>query len=178
MKIVLIRHGKTGGNIKKKYIGKTDEPLCEEGVEELKGKKYPPADMVIVSPMLRCRQTAEIIYGGYDIMEEDLRETDFGRFEGGSFEELKDDPYYIKWLESGGNIPFPGGEGREDFIKRCLRGFENVLISCRRENCRIAAFIVHGGTIMAIAQKYLSGDFYDYHLKNGEYMVLSLYDKK
>ena len=63
MKIILIRHGKTAGNIKGRYIGKTDEPLCEEGINEIRENTYPKADFVISSPMLRCRQTAEIIYG-------------------------------------------------------------------------------------------------------------------
>ena len=60
--------------------------------------------------MLRCRQTAEIIYGKTDYIENDLRECDFGEFENKCFEELKDNPDYLKWMESGGTIPFPGGD--------------------------------------------------------------------
>ena len=44
--------------------------------------------------MLRCRQTAEIIYGKTDYIENDLRECDFGEFENKCFEELKDNPDY------------------------------------------------------------------------------------
>ena len=33
MKIVLIRHGATAGNIEKRYIGITDEDLCASGIE-------------------------------------------------------------------------------------------------------------------------------------------------
>ena len=32
MEIVLIRHGATAGNIEKRYIGTTDEPLCDTGM--------------------------------------------------------------------------------------------------------------------------------------------------
>ena len=35
MRVVLIRHSKTAGNLKGRYIGTTDEPLCEEGREAL-----------------------------------------------------------------------------------------------------------------------------------------------
>ena len=35
MDIYLIRHGKTKGNLEGRYIGTTDEPLCEEGKQSL-----------------------------------------------------------------------------------------------------------------------------------------------
>ena len=36
MKVILIRHGKTPGNLLKQYIGRTDQSLAEEGIAELK----------------------------------------------------------------------------------------------------------------------------------------------
>ena len=42
MEIVLIRHGATAGNIEKRYIGTTDEPLCDTGtaqIHEIRGKE-------------------------------------------------------------------------------------------------------------------------------------------
>ena len=36
MEIILIRHGKTKGNLEKRYIGVTDEPLTDEGAHELR----------------------------------------------------------------------------------------------------------------------------------------------
>ena len=56
--ILLIRHGKTAGNLAKRDIGRTDEPLCPEGITALREISYPSCDMVIASPMARCRQTA------------------------------------------------------------------------------------------------------------------------
>ena len=61
MKIIFIRHGKTAGNLEKRYIGRTDEPLCEEGISELESIKYPDSDEVLASPMKRCLQTARLI---------------------------------------------------------------------------------------------------------------------
>lgn len=40
MKIVLIRHGATKGNLEKRYIGRTDEDLCGEGIKKLKEDTY------------------------------------------------------------------------------------------------------------------------------------------
>ena len=66
MKIVLIRHGATKGNLEKRYIGRTDEDLCGEGIKKLKEDTYagiyPPAQAVFSSPMKRCLSTAECIY--------------------------------------------------------------------------------------------------------------------
>ena len=62
MRVILIRHSKTAGNLKGRYIGTTDEPLCEEGIRLLEGKTYPAAELVYVSPMKRCRETASLIY--------------------------------------------------------------------------------------------------------------------
>ena len=64
--LYLIRHGKTYGNTLGRYIGTTDEELCEEGREALKrlkaGRDFAAArpDVVYASPLKRCVQTAEI----------------------------------------------------------------------------------------------------------------------
>lgn len=169
MKIVLIRHGKTEGNIKKRYIGKTDEPLCETASLCL---AYPECDAVIASPMKRCLQTAEFIYPDNKVkICPDLRECDFGDFENKSYEDLKDNRKYIEWLNSGGTLPFPNGEAHSEFVERCVKGFQDVL----RPEYKSVAYVIHGGTIMAIMQSLFGGDFYDYQLSNGS-MVVFNYD--
>ena len=109
MIIYLIRHGKTKGNLEGRYIGRTDESLCEAGRENLKKYQYPQVEMVFTSPMKRCMQTAETIYPGqqYQCIEE-FRESDFGAFEGHTYKELSGDVRYQAWIDSGGTLPFPG----------------------------------------------------------------------
>ena len=85
-RVFLIRHGKTSGNAEKRYIGTTDEPLTKEGMDEIKKNKYPCADMIFSSSLKRAVQTAEIIWPGQKaIVIDELRETDFGRFEGKNY---------------------------------------------------------------------------------------------
>ena len=60
-------------------------------------------------------------------------------------------------------MPFPNGEAHEDFVARCVRGFKEML----SPKYKSAAFVIHGGTIMAIMQHLFGGDFYDYQLRNG-----------
>ena len=63
LKLWLIRHGMTEGNRHQRYIGVTDEPLCEEGRNLLSNVTYPRAQALFVSPLRRCRETARILFG-------------------------------------------------------------------------------------------------------------------
>lgn len=169
----------TEGNRLKRYIGTTDENLCEEGIALLGGRKYPDVQAIYVSPMKRCRQTAEIIYPGQAyIVVEELAECVFGLFENKNYQELADCVQYQEWIDSNGTLPFPGGESREAFIERSLQGFEKVVKQCRESGIHTAAFVVHGGTIMSIMERYAYplGDYYDYQVGNGEGYELILAD--
>ena len=166
-KITLIRHGKTVGNLEKRYIGTTDEPLCLEGENEIKKRCYPQADQVFCSPLLRCRETAKLIYPeSLPLVIEDLKETNFGLFEGKNYSELSSNPKYQDWIDSGGTMAFPGGESKEEALKRSLDGFlECIDLSGDAKNISL---VVHGGTIMAILSHLFGGDYYSYHVENGE----------
>ncbi|MCD7726348.1 MAG: bifunctional adenosylcobinamide kinase/adenosylcobinamide-phosphate guanylyltransferase [Clostridiales bacterium] len=173
--LTLLRHGSTEGNLQKRYIGVTDEPLCSRGQADLKKRReagaYPQAARVIASPMRRCLETAGLLYP--EVTPEiypEFRETDFGLFEGRTYEELLQEPglrpVYQEWLESGGTLPFPQGESMEQMKNRCGVGFERLLPTLASD----AVLIAHGGTIMSILHRYASPrrEFYDYQCGNGE----------
>ena len=135
IEVYLIRHGATNANREHRYLGRTEEPLSEEGREELKAFQrqgiYPdPASLqaLFVSPMERCRETAELLFRDCEqhIIPE-FREMDFGLFEGKNYQDLQGDARYQAWIDSNGTIPFPEGESREDFIARCRQGFEEMI---------------------------------------------------
>lgn len=179
MKIIFIRHGKTAGNLEKRYIGVTDEPLCEEGISELKSISYPDCDTVISSPMKRCIQTAEIIYPDKKIVVgENLKECDFGDFEGKNYLELSGDTDYQRWIDSGGTMAFPNGENPSDFKKRCIAEFYNIVSEYIANT--VLAFVVHGGTIMSILEKYAypKGGYYDYQVQNAHGYITEFDGKK
>ena len=52
------------------------------------------------------------------------KEIDFGRFEGKNYQDLNGDPDYQRWIDSGGVTAFPGGESRDEFVKRSMAGLE------------------------------------------------------
>ena len=170
--VLLLRHGATPGNALHKYIGATDEPLSPEGRAALKGLRYPATDLVYISPMLRCRQTAELLFPGAAFREvADLREMDFGVFEGRSFREMEQDADYNAWLASNCEAPIPGGEVKSGFTQRCCAAFDAVL---KADPSPRLTFLVHGGSIMAILSRYgrPRRDYYDWAVDNGKGFLL------
>lgn len=159
--------------MERRYIGcRTDEPLCTHGIEMLKLKKYPPVRRIFASPMKRCIETAQLIYPGMPMeLIDDFRECDFGDFENKNYAELNGQANYQAWIDSGGELPFPDGESRAEFALRCVRAFEALLRMDIRDDCAIVA---HGGTIMAIMEKYAQplGGYYDFQVKNAAGYVL------
>ena len=171
--VTFIRHGKTAGNLRGAYIGKTDEPLCPEGKDALRERLadgfYPPEPgLLLVSPLARCRETAAILYPGAEPRPvADFRETDFGEFEGKSYADLNGNPDYQRWIDSGGQTAFPGGEEPAAFRVRCATAF-------RAETAGLSdgsklTIVCHGGTIMAILGAFSSPrrDFYSWQAQNG-----------
>ena len=182
MQVILVRHGKTAGNQKRLYVGRTDEPLCEEGIAQLRQNRQQglynfPVDRLICSPMQRCLQTAALICPGQQpICDERLRETDFGIFEGKSYEQLKTLPAYQEWLASGGEAVIEQGESRAQMTDRCLKGVAHQLKLAEQDGCRCVLFVVHGGSIMAILERYAlpQRPFYDFQVENGQGWQLDL----
>jgi len=169
MEIYMIRHGMTAGNLEKRYIGRTDESLLTASKITLQNKNFPFPDLLVVSPLLRCRQTAEILFPGKEyLVEYGLRETDFGSFEGKNYKDLSGDKDYQAWIDSGGVLPFPGGESMEETKKRCCEAFLRI---CRQYSDKERlTFVVHGGSIMSIFDAFSEPhfDFYHWQVSNGE----------
>lgn len=153
--IFFIRHGATEGNLRRRYIGRTDEPLCEAGIAQVKAlqKRGLSVDRLFVSPLLRTRQTVDILFPKmpYTVVD-GLIETDFGRFEGKSADELLGDPAYQAWVDAMCLTPIPGGESVADFKIRCCEAFAETIRTVP-DGSRVG-FAVHGGVIMAIMEAY------------------------
>ena len=113
IKIAMIRHGKTYGNTLGRYIGVTDEPLCEEGKKELEQRTMDTVELLFVSPLKRCLETADVLYPyAKQVKIPEFAECNFGEFENKNYQELKDNPKYQEWIDSMATLAFPGGESR------------------------------------------------------------------
>lgn len=142
MKIVIVRHGKTEGNLQGRYIGKTNQHILDsekEALLDLKGRikeRNLNIKKVFVSPMERCIDTAQVLFGDLGVSFEkvdNLREIDFGDFEYKNYEDLKDNEYYQAYIDSNGELPFPNGECKADFTVRCVEAFKEKVNSFSRE---------------------------------------------
>lgn len=172
-RILLLRHGQTVANIERRYAGKTDLPLDDQGVAQIRRFKkdglYPDISgyHLYETGLLRTKQTLSIIWPGRasDILL-DLREMDFGVFEMHNYEELKNDPDYQRWIEDQtGDVVCPTGESQNQFKQRILKGLQKL--TEKRQN---AVIVTHGGVIACLMQWLFPSEnkhFYRWQPKNG-----------
>lgn len=154
MKIELIRHGATQGTQRGCFNGSTDDPLSENGKAELHAAGYKP-QCVFVTPLLRTAQTAAILFP--DVPQcaiPQLREMDFGVFEGKTETELQNDPDYKKWANSGYELPCPCGEQKKQFIARCKDAFVPIVDEALAQDWQHLTLVLHGGVLMALMQSF------------------------
>ena len=168
MIVYLIRHAETAGNRLRRYIGTTDEPITEAGAAVLARCRTEGVRRVFVSPMRRCLQTAERLFPDLrPTVVSDLRECDFGDFEGKNYLELDGNAAYQQWIDSGGTAAFPNGENPADFRARSVRAFREAVSGLGKEET--AAFVVHNGTIMSVLASEAAEprEYFDWSVPNG-----------
>ena len=90
-KFILLRHGESVGNAEGRIQGLTDFPLTEVGRQQAHAlasrwlTEQKTFDMVLSSPLMRCRETAEIIADAMNLTveyDEIWVERDYGKFSG------------------------------------------------------------------------------------------------
>lgn len=178
MLIVFLRHGETAYNEQRRYQGAIDMPLSKSGRAKLKIADFSP-DTVIVTPLCRTKQTAAIFFPEAKQREcADLREMDFGDFEGRTYDEMKDDPAYGAWLDSGCESACPNGESKAVFCARVCHAFEGCVDEALARGEALLVIVAHGGTQMAALSRFAEPhrDYYDWNAPNGGGFVLDAAD--
>jgi broad specificity phosphatase PhoE len=94
-RILLVRHGQSTWNALGKWQGRADPPLSPLGQQQAASAaaRIGIVDAVIASPLVRARQTAEIIAEGIGVgpvdTDDRLIETDAGDWTGLTFHEIR-----------------------------------------------------------------------------------------
>ena len=157
--IHLIRHGMTEGNKVGRYVGSIDAPLFEGGIDEIKELKkkydYRKPKLFFSSPLKRCIETLDLIYGDEEIevnTVDGLRECNLGDFEGKTADQLVDNPEYMDWVQHG--VAPPNGESNKEFATRVCAAFVDTVKEILKSGKTEAVICAHGGVIMTILAVY------------------------
>jgi probable phosphoglycerate mutase len=135
---LLLRHGQTPMSAERRFAGRGDIPLTEAGERQAEATAGRLAarggiDVIVTSPLLRARRTAEAAAratGAPLEVDDDLVETDFGKWEGLTFAEVSQRwPDELKgWLAHADVAP-PGGESFATVGKRVHAALDRLLVA-------------------------------------------------
>jgi broad specificity phosphatase PhoE len=154
MKIYLIRHGETTGDLENKYGGAYDDHLTKKGRADavLLAEKLSDKGIQIIysSPKLRTKESSEILNEKLNVplhVIDGLQERDYGILGGMDKNEAKEK--YPEVVEKHKDIynTDPEGESYEEFKNRVLNVFETLTND--NQYTTIAIFS-HGGPIKLI----------------------------
>lgn len=154
MDLIIVRHGETEWNVMKKVQGQVDIPLNCKGIEQARNlkndiKNFEP-DVIISSPLLRARQTAEILCKDKTIFYDyRIIERNFGEFEGLTIEEFNADDFWS--YEK--NLKYKKAENIQDFFERVYEFLKEIEIKYKEKKILL---IAHTGVIIAV-ESYFKG---------------------
>lgn len=155
MRLILIRHGEPEPGVKGRCYGSLDVSLSEAGRMQIQAKfasiSLPRGDAVYASPLKRAMETATMVAAGLQVApkaSDDLREIDFGSFEGLTYEAIEKlyPEEYRSWMERPTEIEFPQGESFARLKKRVL-GFKQSLM---RDHHGKTVYLVSHGSVNRI----------------------------
>lgn len=149
--IVLVRHGETEWSRDGRHTGRTDVPLTERGRDEatalgaaLRGRSFA---LVLTSPLVRASETCRLVgLGDLALARDDLREWDYGEFEGRTTSEIRGErPGWTLWRDG-----CPGGESAAEVGARADR----VVAELRATDDDVAVF-AHGHLLRVLAARWV-----------------------
>ncbi|MDD2377633.1 MAG: histidine phosphatase family protein [Bacilli bacterium] len=178
MKIYVVRHGETESNVKRLFQGRINTGLNEHGIDqaiEVKNHfKDFGIDLIISSPMNRCRETAEIISDGKlpTTYDERLIGRDHGEFTGND----REGKAFLDYWNYNKNIQYKEAESLRDLYARSVKTFLDIKEEHKDKNKIV--LVTHSGIIKSL---YFyknglpdDGDFTKYKAKNCEILEFNI----
>lgn len=149
----VVRHGETEWSRDHKHTSYTDLPLTEVGVsvaatlaDRLADVEF---DLVLTSPRLRARRTAELAGFSDAKQDDDLVEWHYGEYEGITTLTIRETvPGWSVWTH-----PTPGGETADHVAER----LDRVVGRAREAGGRVLVF-GHGHALRALTARWLGLD--------------------
>jgi probable phosphoglycerate mutase len=129
---VLLRHGDTRLSPEHRFSGLRDLPLSADGIRQAKAAgrlaSGAPIDAIVTSPLRRAADTAASELGLTAATDDDLRETDYGEWEGFTLAEIQQrwPAAAAAWQHDPAQAP-PGGESFADTARRVHQACDRLL---------------------------------------------------
>jgi probable phosphoglycerate mutase len=149
--IIIIRHGETEWSATGRHTSRTDLPLVDAGRRVASALAPVLASYsfscVLTSPLLRARETCRLAgLGDVATISEDLREWDYGEYEGLTTPEIREKvPTWWLWRDG-----CPGGETPDAIGARADRALAQL-----RDVSGDAAVFAHGHILRVLAARWL-----------------------
>lgn len=172
--LLLLRHGETPLSIEKRFSGTGDPVLTAKGLAQaeaaaarLSREPY-RIDVIASSPLKRALQTAEAVAArtGLDVVvEEGLRETDFGAWEGHTFAEIQRrwPDHLSAWLADTSVAP-PGGESFDQTSVRVEAALARLIAAHPGRTVLVVSHVTPIKTILRLALTAPPAALYRMHL--------------
>ena len=163
--VYLLRHGATDNNLANPPIlqGNTvDGPLSEEGKRQAelaaKGLAHQQLEAVYSSPLLRARQTAEIVAHPHELnvgIVPEISEVDVGSWEGRSWVEIErtEPDFYRRFMDDPAQNGYRDGESLMDVRDRVVPALDKLLRQNQGKRIAIVAHNVVNRVYLAMAAK-------------------------
>jgi broad specificity phosphatase PhoE/ribonuclease HI len=180
---LLLRHGETRLSAEKRFAGIGDIPLTDAGVAQGRAAGTALAgrgiDVIVTSPLKRTRQTAQEVAEVLEVpvrTEEDLRETDFGDWEGYTFAEVRDrwPAEMDAWLADPSVAP-PHGESFTATTRRVGTARDKLLVRFRQQTVLIVSHVTPIKMLVRLALEAPPSSLYRMHLDVASLSVVDWY---
>ena len=137
LRLLLVRHGETEWNRVARFQGGIDVPLNENGRKQAQQAaeflKDVPIDFAVSSPMLRPKETAELILKNHPNvrleLQEKLKEINHGLWEGKLESEIKQEYADLlhQWQTAPETVQMPEGENLQQVWDRAIACWEAII---------------------------------------------------
>ncbi len=183
-RLLLVRHGETDWNRQTRFQGNIDVPLNDNGTEQAQKAgeflKDVPLDFAVSSPMLRPKETAEIILKPHSSIQlqllDGLREISHGLWEGKLEAEIEQEyPGELhRWRTVPEQVQMPEGENLQQVWERSVEAWESILTSVANQS-QTGIVVAHDATnkvllchVLGLSPKH----FWNFRQGNGAVSVI------
>ena len=174
--IHLIRHGVTAANMEKRFAGRSEEPLHADGIKQLeelaKRLQEKGIDRIVTGPLLRTRQSGEIIGNSLNInveSAEDFNEIFLPHWDRLTKTEIRQQfgEEYPTWLADPAGFKVAGCETIRDVQKRAVHGMEQLFAAAADQPILVVTHLIVARALVLHYQQQTIDAFRAIAIANG-----------